>query len=499
MRRLVALPLVSLALVGCGGSDGDGGADPAASIPPGALAYAELVVRPEGARREKMSALAGRLLRTGEPGKKIVELLEKAADEPGGYANDVEPWLGRRVGVAGFAASGSADAQIVMAAAAKDSGAAAEAVERQAKEDGDERASYQDVDYWVGDDGDVVAATDDAVLFADSEELMRKAIDAPAGKSLAGEDRYKQEVGRLPKERAGTMFVDLRRAFEFGGAASEGQDAQILGLVGGALTPMAVAVLAEDDHLALEARTREGAPALSFGATDLVGELPGDSVFAMGAPKVGESVRGLVGRVGGAIGAAVIEGQLEQDYGLSLERDLYSWIGDAAVFVRGESAGALEGGLVVEVLDERRARGALPRMLGVLRLETGVESRPIALNGADLAFELSLGGVPLDAFVALEGDRAVVARGRPALLAGLERTSSLARSPAYGRSREVLDGMDPALVLDFPRALRLLDQIVGPGSDFARVRPYLEAVEALTSSSAPVGDEVSSRLVIALR
>jgi hypothetical protein len=493
MRRLVALPLVSLALVGCGGTGGDGGADPAASIPPGAIAYAELVVRPAGARRERMSALAGKVLRTGEPGKKIVELLEAAADEQGGYARDVEPWLGERIGVAGFPPGDARESQIVMAAAARDSGAAADAVERQAKREGDERASYRDVEYWVDGQGDAVAATGDTVLFAESEEMLRKAIDAAQGKALAGEDRFKKEIARLPKERAGAIFLDPRGLLALGAAGAQGQQAQALGLLGGALAPLAMAVLVEDDHVAIEARAREGAPSLSpVAATDLVGELPEDSVFAAGTPKLGETARGLVGRVGGAIGAAVIEGQLERDYGLSLERDLYSWVGDAAVFVRGTSPAAVEGGLVLEVLDGRTARRALPRLLGVLRLVAGVASRPVALGGADLAFELSFSDVPLNTFVALKGDRAVIARGRPALLDGLQ-PSSLGQSRVFGAAREVLDGVEPGLVLDAPAALALL-AAADPGPRFARLKPYLDTLTVVSSGR----DKVRSRTAVAL-
>ena len=112
------------------------------------------------------------------------------------------------------------------------------------------------------------------------------------------------------------------------------------------LGPIAASFSADGDRLAIDGFAsgsgsdyfkKFGALA-GTGSTPLLGELPGDSWVALGAPKLGETARALYQQFAGALGGAAIAQQLRQQLGLDLEQDVFSWIGDVAFFVRGTSA-----------------------------------------------------------------------------------------------------------------------------------------------------------------
>ena len=64
----------------------------------------------------------------------------------------------------------------------------------------------------------------------------------------------------------------------------------------------------------------------------------------MGAADVGPSVKTLFKQVAGAFGGAAATAQLQSQYGIDLERDVFSWIGDIAVFARNTTRADVDGG-----------------------------------------------------------------------------------------------------------------------------------------------------------
>lgn len=503
VRRLVVLPLAVLALAGCAGEGGDAGADPATALPPSGV-YFELVVNPEGEQRKAMTALAGKLLRTGEPGRRIVELLESENGDTD-FERDVKPWLGRRAAIALTGPGEGEEASWTAAAAASDAGKAADAIERLAEREDAKAGSHAGVDYWVDEDGEAIGVAGDFVLFGASEAALRQAIDVRDGKSLAETERFGKAVEPLPEGRAGTIFFDLVTLLEQAPGLGGAQRGIATFLLSG-FPPTAVAVLAEADLLAIETRAdaREAGSLTALmtgyvGATPVLGELPGDSWAAVGMPEFATTARQAVSGLAGPFGGAFLDGQLEADLGISLERDLYSWMGDVGVFVRGQAVPDLGGGIVAEVTEPARARAAMPRLLGALRLRAGVETRPVALEGATLAFELRIPDVPAPVYAALAHERMVIAYGRSAALAALQPSSRLVDGDAFQRAAGVLDGLDPVLVLDAPAALRLAERAAAGDPDFASAKPYLETISIIAGGSRRDGDRVRSRLAAGVR
>jgi hypothetical protein len=95
MRDLVKLRLVLLALLaafaalfvaGCGGGDGEssgGGTDPASVAPPGVPMFMDFTVRPEGATKQNIEALAKDIAGIDDLGDLIIGELENEASEEG--------------------------------------------------------------------------------------------------------------------------------------------------------------------------------------------------------------------------------------------------------------------------------------------------------------------------------------------------------------------------------------------------------------------------------
>ena len=131
--RLLVLTLVltlSAAIAsGCGSSSGSGGDDdPAALIPAGAPLYVEGVVRPDGQVRSDLEGALKKILRTDDPGAKIQQLIDESGKSDDiTFKDDVEPWVGNRVGFAVTALHNGRNADYAAVIDSKDDGKAEQA------------------------------------------------------------------------------------------------------------------------------------------------------------------------------------------------------------------------------------------------------------------------------------------------------------------------------------------------------------------------------------
>lgn len=512
MRRLGLLPLLAcLALPGCGGNAGDAGADPAAHLPADAAFYFEVVVRPEGDQAEQMKALLGKVLQTGDPGKRVRELVDEALRSDGedtSYEKDFEPWLGRRVGgaVTGIA---SDEPDYVIAFAARDADTAAEKIEQESESDRSEKATYEGTDYWVDKDGEAAGVAGDVLLVSNSEQQMRKAIDAVEGDSLADADRFKKAIDPLPEDREGLFYVDTKRLIDAAMTSGAGgaQLGVIGGLFGGNLPPTAGALLSDQDTIAIETigsgPTSGPLAALTQGAetsTPLLGDLPGDAWGALAIPDLGRTAQTLVNTVGGAVGGALLQSQLEREYGINAEQDVFSWIGDTALYVRGDSLQEIEGAIVISVEDAERARDGITKLVGLAQQQGGPAFSPVDIQGADVAFRASQGELPKPLIVAVGGERAVIAVGEAAAADGLETPSErLADAEVFGKAKEELDGLEPSMIIDGTVVAELVRAAFANEEGFAEVEPYLKTIEVLASGAEKKGDDVRQRLALGVK
>ncbi|MGH2984681.1 MAG: hypothetical protein ACRDK5_10605, partial [Solirubrobacterales bacterium] len=120
-RRLGALAaccVVFLVPAGCDGGDEEESVDagPAAIVPTNAPVYFDLSVRPEGGARDGAEAAASKILGSDDPGGTLISLIEEAAaddDVDLNWDEDVEPWLGEKVGFFPTSLAGESEVALI--------------------------------------------------------------------------------------------------------------------------------------------------------------------------------------------------------------------------------------------------------------------------------------------------------------------------------------------------------------------------------------------------
>jgi Protein of unknown function (DUF3352) len=503
-RTLIrALAVASVLLVaGCGGGGSDGDGDPASLVPADALVYGEAVVRPEGDQREAVLEAARKVLRTDDPEAKIAEWFKEASSDDLDYARDIEPWLGERV-AAWASPRGAEDNPGVVMFESEDHDAAREAVRAGFEREGEVTdGSHGDVDYIVGPDGNAAGVVGD-FLVAGPEADLKRAIDASEGDSLADTDEYADAVDALTDDRIAHFWLDMRDLIELAqrsGEVSE-SDLQQLRTVFplDRLEPIAGSFTIESDRLAFESIVRgDGLGALFGSGTPLVQELPGDSWAVYGIGKAGETVKESLGSMGGGLGGAVVKREFEKETGLDLDRDLLSWIGDAAAFVRGTTLEDVEAGLIIQPTDESRAAQSFGKIVGALQVGSGVQAQPASIEGAEQAFALRGQDVPAKPIILARGSGLVVLTyGEAAAEAALSDDDRLGDTDLYGAAEDLV-GMEPSLLVSMPQVLQLVDA-TGSDPEFEQARPYIEAFELLSMGVLNEDDRSTTRVAAKLR
>ena len=294
-----------------------------------------------------------------------------------------------------------------------------------------------------------------------TEAEFKRTVKANDGKTLADDKRFKSTIDALDDDRLGLFYVDLKPLFEQALKAdpqARQQYEQIRSIFPvDKLEPLAGALFADGDRIAFDTlmsgpgtkALRAFAPFLGTGETPLVSELPGDSWAAFGAPNVGPGLKTLFNTVAGAFGGAAAAQQLEQQYGLNLDRDVFGWIGDIAIFLRGSDKASFEGALVIEATNPANMRGAFGKLIGLLQSQGGQKVSPVKVKGAAAAFQTGVErprqAVHLRPLGGPGGDRRRRGRDRRRARAGREARRLRALRAGQGGARRRHRAVVPAL------------------------------------------------------
>jgi hypothetical protein len=463
-------------------------------------------VRPEGRRKEAVDAIAGKVLGSRDPGRRIRELIDQAlrdSDAELNYDDDVEPWLGRRAAVALTSVSQGNDSQVAVIIAAKDTDKARDTIEKLARQSRERpvQRDYQGVEYRVDpDEGSAAAVVDDFLVFG-TEAGLKAVIDASKGEGLDDNEQFKR-AAEGSEERLGFGYVDTRALVGAVGSGRLGPQAQSLQSLLGTTRPVTMVLDATSNKVTLEAvaqNARGGGP----GQSPLVAELPGDSWAALGIPQVGQSLRRTIEQLGGGVGAGVIETleqQLRSQTGIDLERDALAAIGDVALFVRGAGIFTVGGGAVIESPDPAAARRLLSRLGAVARRlgpGSGLRVAPATVDGARGVRITAPGQFPGSVFAVLRGDRLVVAYTEAATREALSPDQQLGNSPEFQKASASLGDAPPSLYVAF-EPIANLAAAANP-ENAAQIRQYLGALISLAAGSRVEGNRQVARLVVNLR
>ncbi len=516
---LAVLAAVAIPIAGCGDSSsssnsaGSAGADPAAFLPAAAPVYVEAQVQPTGDLKANATTVASKILRTGDPGGKIAGLLDKGLKDDGAsYERDIAPWLGQRAGLAivGVGAGGK-DSDIAAAIASKDDDAAQKFV------DGRKGASdreYRGVKYRYKADDDLAAAVIDHAVLIGTERGFKSAIDARSGDTLASSATFKKARETVGTDGLGFAYADPGRFFDLAAGAASGKapgvdDAQ-LKMFKGLLTGSGLQSVAAKLDVTSNALRIDGA---AIGLKTKVGSgdgpgaaaaVPAGSWLSVGVGDVGATISKAISSLGdsGATGGmdpeTLLQG-LQSQLGVDVQKDLLSWMGDAALFVRGTSMDDLGGALVVTSKDpaaSRKAIGTLRKLMEGLNVKTGALSGAGA-SGAD-GFSVDVGPLPAGIQVAAKGDKFVIAYGKDALSDALGASSTLGDSEPFKTAAGLLGGAKPSLFLDTPQVVKLLSSVAGNDEDFVKAKPTLDAFGPAAAGMSSDGDVTRLKIAVAV-
>jgi hypothetical protein len=512
---LAALSLLATVVVACGSGAGNGDADPASAVPAKAMLYMEAVVRPEGDLRADALDATGKVLHTDDPEGKLRELLDKALaeqqDADFDYDKDIKPWLGERAAFwLSTRVDDEGDPSGAAVVAVTDSDAAMQSIRKGATSDGEKLTdrSYKDVDYVVDSDNVAAGVAEDYLLIGPEPEV-KASIDAVKGDSLADADRFKDSVDELEDGRLASFYVDLKPIFQLAQREQPNdQDLQQLQqlIPLDKIPPVVGSFEANGDRLALDFAIHGDLSDLgplsagyTSGSTKLLEELPGDSWGVFGSAKYGQTLKAMFNQYAGMFGGAAAKQQLQSQFGIDIDEDVLSWIGDVAVFVRGDSLDSLDGAAVIQVTDADKAARGFGKLVGLLQSAGGVKAKPVKIDGAEAAFAVSDASVPKPIVLARSSEKVVIGYGEDAAKEALSPSSRFGDSDIYSAAKDKLGDVDPALVVSMPSIIKLVDASGSADADFEQARPYLEAYDVVAYGFSGDDDGGKVRVVAGLK
>jgi hypothetical protein len=477
--------------------------------------YVEAQVQPDGELASNLKSVAGKILRTPDPGAKVVGWIDDALKDDGAsFGKDVQPWLGQRAGLAVTAVgAGGDDVDVVAAVASKDDDAAKKFVDAEAGKGGVER-TYQGVEYRYKADGDVAAAVVDGAVVVGTEKGFKSAIDAQkGGQKLADSAAFKKARDVVGTAGAGFAYADPGRFFDLAAGAAAGKlsqgNAQSLQAVKGLLTASGLQSIAASLNVAKDALQIDAA-AIGVKATQGGGDGPGaaaavpaGSWLSVGIGDVGGTFENVLKGFGGAAGGispdALLQG-LKSQLGIDVQKDLLSWMGDAAVFVRGTTTKDVNGALVVTSKDPAASKAAIPKLRRLI--EGASHSKVVALKGGvagATGFSVDAGSsLPSTIDVATKDDKFVIAIGAGALRDAFSPPAKLGDSDPYRTAASLLGDAKPSIFLDTPQVVKLLGSAAGGDEDFQKAKPTLDAFGPAAAGVSSSGDVTRMKAAVSV-
>jgi Protein of unknown function (DUF3352) len=483
-----AIVAAALVLSGCFGGGGGNDEGVAAIAPPDASLYADADLKPEGDAKENLDSFLSAMLETDDPGQKITDLIDQGFEsqsEPRNFENDVKPWLGDTGGV--FTVGYQNNPPAVVAVQSDDTDQGVELLRSESQSVTDKE--YKGVKYQLNDDGDAFGAIDDFVAQGD-ETAYKAAIDASQGNSLADSDAYKKATDDVSGDALGTGYLNLK--------ALIGQVAQEQGIPSGTAEDVATKlgignslVLSADSAPKAIGLDISGLGGLGDEAPALLGKLPGDTTFAVGLSDVGGKVKSLVDSIETAgipgVGKGTIAAAVQSQTDLDINQDLFSWIGDAAFFIRGSDPSTADGALVIQSKDDHAAAATMEKLRQLVQ-SSGMGSPKSLEFSPGNGFQLDDPNFSQPLNFVQTADRFVIGVGQDATQAALAPSDTLAKSPSFTAASGSLGDAGPAFYASIPDLVGLIG--ARPNIDaaqFEQLKPYLDRLAYLTAGGSDGG------------
>jgi hypothetical protein len=508
-RRLRALSflvaaLCAVFLAACGGT-GDPDAEPASIVPASAPVYFEVTVRPEGDVRADVEAAARKIFRQEEPVAELRRLINQAlAEDQVTIEEDIEPWLGRRVGfvVTDFTQD---EPDFAVVAAVEDTGEAIDSIVAGRGRESEDEAELEERDYngteylFDPEEGTGLAEVGEFVVLA-SEPLLGQIIDAQEdGEVLTDEERFAKARAAVAEESIGFGYLNLQALLDLAG-----QD--------GSIPPQTLAPLRQfiGESAAFSLTAQESAVALDvaqFGArpqpgadpaavAESVRALPAGSLVGLGLGDVGDQIE--LQLTASGLGPNVL-GQVEQATGLNIQEDLLSWMGQGSAFIQGSGIGDIGGALIVQTDDRQATLDALEPIGALLEEQADATIEEVDEDGVE-GLEARFEGLPLPVYLVVADERFLVAIGDAALDSAVQPRGTLGEEQGFTQAAGALgEGLQPSFYASVPGLVALAESFgLAQDPSFQQARPYLDAFTALVGGSARDGDVSRNRVALGL-
>ena len=461
-----ALAGAALAVAGCGGSSESGSqaGDVASWVPADSPFYLEVTTDFDGPQWSQIDELA-KLFPAYPEFRAMLD--DELQGQDVNFERDVKPLLGDRaaIGVLNVPDTSGIQGSITSTDPESAAGAAAGAADdtevvgvvdiAEGKEDamtallvrsGATKAGEHDgIAYYTQTDDDTVAAVaPGALVVANSTGQLYKALDAhDAGgdKTLAGQDKFKDALAKLPADVFGQAYIDVGSLVRQAGTQSP--QLQQLGLGDYQNAVVAASLAAEPEGARLKGVV-VGAPdtgASSFSPT-LDDRAPADAIAYLGFDNLAGSVSTILGQVRASQGEDVqkqidaFSAQLPQLLGVTTDELSALTSGEHSIVVTGgRKPGAA---LALQVEDGAQAQATLDKLrVGVPALlrTFSPDTRLPAWQQVPLAAGVQGWRLPLSpeagVVYGVDGDLAIVGTNVPAVTAVQRPASPLSASSAY--------------------------------------------------------------------
>ena len=531
--KLLVSTLVALVLVGAAAYGAirffAPATDHAVELVPGdAAIYASVFLEPSTSQRQALQSIL-EAFPASDSDAEARALFETVLDEVFqgtdlDYSADVKPWLGEELAAFGLAPTGgSSDPDGALVIETHDADKAVQAVEKALGRDAERgvERTYRDVAY--RDYGRWVAGVLEDFLVVGTKTAFEKAVETTEddSRTLAERSEYRDALEALPEDRLAFFFVDTPLLL---GSVPDGSGV-LSGLTDSTLgsfrSPLAAALYARDGKLVFEdvvplPEDQELADAIRASAQEegLLPHVTGRAWAGIGVPNFGETVTGLLDRVGGSarVGIGLFEQQFLRRSGLHVRNDFLSWMGDAAVYVQEiDPNETLSYGAVIESTNPAASTAVLNRLHGILLARFKAPIGPIELQGYSGArvpksFLKGRSGFSLPGpdrlhpiNVVADGDRVYVVVGRFATFDALNGGSSLKDVLSFPAARESLgEDYRVASFLAVPPLVQVINELPTLNDEnwVTEVRPNLLSISHVVFGSKIEDDRLFQRLVV---
>ena len=510
---VVCLAVPAAAVVGCGGSSGSSSnvdVGPAAAVPANAPLYLDATVKPTGQAQAGADAALSKVLKTQDPGAKIISLIEsrsKSEGHPVSFQQDIAPWLGEKAGF--FFTSLAGDTQKGAAVLETTNATAALAFARKASgttPTNPAPQTYNGASYQTDrtDPTSVFGTVGDFLVEGDLDGF-KAAVDAQRGDSLGDSNDFKDALDQLPGDRLGTFYTVPRTLIDAVGSGqfSQQQQALLEKTAGESLDkPVSGGLTASANGFDLE--FIGGSHGVETPESSLVGNVPSDSWLALGLGDLGDSAKRTIEQLKELNIPDLQLGlsQVEQATGSSIDQ-LTGALGDAALYVRGTTERTLNGALIVQTKDPDLTGRLLGQLQTLMQAGSGGTTtvKPLSLGGGGTGFSISdPTQAPAPIEIAQQGDKLVIGYGANSVRQTLSPSQPLSNSEPFSSARGQVADLGTDFFLDLPKVFRLADSLGAKSDpDYRQAKPYLNAFSYLVTGSGTQGDQAELKAVLGLK